>query len=236
MSLPFISVIIPAYNEEKYIEECLHSVFSLDYPRDKYEVIVVNNNSTDHTREFVAKLFPSVVLVDEFTQGIVSALITGTNASKGEILAYTDADSIVPALWLQRIAHVYEDPSVVAVGGSMRYKSRTILSSLSLIGYYPRYRWLKYMTGPNMTIRKSAYLQCGGFSLDVGYFDDAYISFKLKKIGKIVILSDNPVITSDRRLRTLDKDTIDYNIKAAIYITMLVIFGKPIPYTFKHIE
>ncbi|MGB9637557.1 MAG: glycosyltransferase, partial [Microgenomates group bacterium] len=77
MKKPLISVVIPAYNEENYIEDCLRSVLAQDFPKKDYEVIVVDNNSTDNTASFVKNNFSEVRLVQEKRQGVVFARIKG---------------------------------------------------------------------------------------------------------------------------------------------------------------
>src|SRR3990172_8793490 len=95
----FISVIVPAFNEEKYIVSCLQALKQQDFPSEKYEIIVVNNLSTDKTRETAESM--GVVVVD-FSQnkGVGPARQEGVSKASGQILAFTDADTKPETTWL----------------------------------------------------------------------------------------------------------------------------------------
>ena len=90
MEQPLVSVIIPNYNYERYIQKCLESVVSQDYPN--IEIIVVDDGSTDRSIEVIQKYFPSVVLISPGYQGVSSARNTGILKSSGDYLAFMDAD------------------------------------------------------------------------------------------------------------------------------------------------
>src|SRR5690349_11342604 len=95
-----MSVIVCAYNEERTLAACLHSVLAQTRPPD--EIIVVNNASTDRTRA-VAAAIPGVVIVDEPRKGLVIARESGRRRAAGDILAYLDADCRAPLRWLERL-------------------------------------------------------------------------------------------------------------------------------------
>ncbi len=94
-----ISVVIPAYNEEKYLEPCLNSLKKQVVPPD--EIIVVDNNSSDNTAA-IAKKF-NLKLIKETKQGITHARNTGFDSAQYEIIARCDADTILPPTWIKRI-------------------------------------------------------------------------------------------------------------------------------------
>lgn len=112
----FVSIIVPAYNEEDHIAKCLDSLLSLDYPKDEYEIIVANDGSTDKTAEIVEK-FP-VKLINLKKVGQSKARNAGVEAAKGEILAFIDADGVMKTNnWLKLLEKYFKDPSVVLVTG-----------------------------------------------------------------------------------------------------------------------
>lgn len=109
-----ISVVVPAYNEEKLLPTCLQALLNQARPPD--EIIVVDNNSSDQTAS-VARAY-GVTIVSETQQGIMPAVYTGMVASKGDIIARCDADSIVPPDWLERIEMILQSsPGAAGVTG-----------------------------------------------------------------------------------------------------------------------
>ncbi len=115
----FISVIIPALNSEKYIEKCLISLVSLDYPADKFEIIVVDNGSTDNTVE-IAQKYNARVLIKRNCN--ISALRNlGAKFAKGEILAFIDADCIAPKSWLKNASIFLKYKDIGAVGSRYNF-------------------------------------------------------------------------------------------------------------------
>ncbi|MFH1386994.1 MAG: glycosyltransferase [bacterium] len=116
-----ISVAVVAYNEEKNIRECLDSLAHLDYPLEDIEVIVVDNNSTDRTREIVRE-FPRFRLIVNPVRGIAASRNLALRQGRYDFLAFTDADCTVPTDWLLKLSLALlqakrDDPSIAAVGG-----------------------------------------------------------------------------------------------------------------------
>lgn len=229
-----ISVIIPAYNEEKYIGACLQSVVNQDFPKEKYEIIVVNNNSTDKTKEIVQKNFPKVKIIDELKKGVVFARITGINQAKGEIIVFTDADAIAPKNWLSNYYKEFSDPKVVGAGGYIHFQPSTLFTifkehtsnfSLSLF---------KLFTGNNMAFRKEAYERVGGFSPLVNQAEDAYIATKLKEVGKLKIIKKNKVVASSRR--SVYFYDVPHEIRYWMSFLSFKFLKKPVFYDFKAVR
>lgn len=96
MMFPFVSIVIPAFNEEGYIKECLDSVFSQDYPSEKMEVIVVDGASTDNTKSIIQEFFPSVVVLNNPDRIVPISMNKGVRASKGEYIIRIDAHAKYP--------------------------------------------------------------------------------------------------------------------------------------------
>lgn len=229
MPNPLVSVLIPAYNEEKSIENCLSSLLNLDFPKDQLEIILINNNSKDKTKEIVQKKFPTVRIVDEEKQGVVFARIAGVNAAKGKIIAFTDADTIVPRDWLTKIMKEYDNPKVVAVGGPRLLSPYNFRAKIDNIMTNPFFFIFKSFPGHNMSFRKEAYLACGGFSTQSNLAEDFYINHQLKKVGKVVIIN-NPVSTSSRRPLS---DMLFFEIKYLINILLITLFNRSLFQKFK---
>jgi len=132
-ALPLVSVIVPVLDGAPTLKQCLLSLLRTDYPPERREIVVVDNGSTDPSRE-IAAAFP-VILVDEGRRGAAAARNRGVEASHGEILAFTDADCVVSAGWLRELVQTFEADTVAAVEGQIvayppttsaeRYAART---------------------------------------------------------------------------------------------------------------
>lgn len=200
---PLISVVIPAYNEEKYLGNCLQSLKEQTFPSAEVEVIVVDNNSTDGTST-IAKNFP-VRLVKETTQGYVYSLNRGMEEAKGEIVAVTDADTILDKGWLTVINNSFKDRQVVGITGEVIPQGKTLL--LVYLGKIIYTLFLKItfglgkpnLTGFNLAVRKSAYEKVGGLNLKYQMSPDVELGLKLTKVGKVKFISQMRVYGSMRR-------------------------------------
>jgi len=103
-----VSIVIPAYNEECHIKECLDSI--AEQTVRPFEVIVVDNNSKDRTAE-IARSFSFVTLTREKKQGLIPARNTGLNLAKGDILSRIDADVQLPRNWVEHLQRFYAQSS-----------------------------------------------------------------------------------------------------------------------------
>jgi len=114
--LPFVSVIVPVYNGERTIGNCIKSLLSLNYPASKIEIIIVDNNSRDATYRIIRE-FPVVALIEDKIQGSYAARNAGIRKSKGDILAFTDSDCIADKDWILRAVEEFRDEKVGCVAG-----------------------------------------------------------------------------------------------------------------------
>lgn len=114
---PIVSVVVVAKNEEGHIVDCIESIMAQDFPKDKYEVIVVDAVSDDRTQEIV-RGYPVKLIVDDYGT-IAHQRNMGVDNSKGEYIAFTDADCIADRTWLKKlVAAIIDSPSdVVGAGG-----------------------------------------------------------------------------------------------------------------------
>lgn len=135
--LPSVSIIIPVYNEEKTIEKTLKSALASDYPRDKFEIIIINNNSTDNTLKIAKQYEDKIVKVyTEKNQGKGFALNLGIKKSKGEFLVTMDADTRVEPYSLKSMIRYFKDKTVMSVCPAMVVdKPKNILQRVQYIEY-----------------------------------------------------------------------------------------------------
>lgn len=214
-----ISVVIPAYNEEKYIGKCLNFLVK-QKTKQKFEVIVVNNNSTDSTGREIKKYLGNLNLkiVFEKNKGRGTARKAGFKKAKGDLIFSTDADTIVPENWLDKMATYFKDKKVIAVTGTCKINDCSKATNALFNFCQPKtmvlYRIIfkhYWLSGFNFAIRKSAYIKSGGFNSKVNALEDIELGFRVKKLGKIVFVNNLPVLFSGRRFRSgIIKGSLSY--------------------------
>ncbi|MBI3954938.1 glycosyltransferase [Candidatus Gottesmanbacteria bacterium] len=205
-----ISVVIPAYNEEKNISVCLDSLVKQSTTR-KFEVIVVNNNSSDNTvkiaNEYNDKL--NLRIIQENQKGRGAARRAGFSVAKGSIILSTDTDASVPANWIEKIMSAFEEEKEVsAITGTCKFTECSFFTNAVLNLFQPfsmrvyniffGHYWL---SGFNFALRRATYLEAGGFDSEFYSQEDVDLSFKVNKIGRIKFISDLCVIESGRRFQ-----------------------------------
>jgi glycosyltransferase involved in cell wall biosynthesis len=184
-----ISVVIPAYNEEENILRCLVSLSHQTVPRKEYEIIVVDGNSKDRTRELAEKYADRVFI--QHSKKVGGARNDGATEAKGEIVATTDADCIIPPDWIATIRRDFKEQKIVQLYGPVfpienelrHHLSLAIANNFSRIGYYTR--TLYYTLGCNTAFDREAFIRAGMYRcVDAG--DDLEIALRMKKFGKVM--------------------------------------------------
>jgi glycosyltransferase involved in cell wall biosynthesis len=204
MKRPIISVIVPAYNEENYISKCL-SALGQQVSAPPYEVIVINNCSTDGTVQ-VAKQF-NVRIVDEECKGIVHAKQRGFDEARGDIVAVIDSDSIPPPDWVSQIHYSLSDQKYIAVTGPYVIKDgpkfHVIYVKVCMWFVKTVYKLthrLVYAAGGNVAFRKNLFKSLGGYDTRINWGEDEFgLLAKLNKNGKICFNPKMQISTSGRR-------------------------------------
>lgn len=184
-----VSVFIPVFNEEKYIEKCLESLISQE--EKPSEIIVVDNNCTDKTVEITQKF--GAIVVKEEKQGMIHARNAGFDAAKHEIIARTDADSVLPPDWILKIKEHFKDPNLGALSGPAFYFGIPILSGISGFVVFVVFGVMEILfghpllAGPNMVLRKSLWerVKKDVCMDDKKVHEDIDLSIHLAKIAKI---------------------------------------------------
>jgi glycosyltransferase involved in cell wall biosynthesis len=182
-----ISIIIPAYNEEKHLPSCLDSIKNLNYPEENMEVILVDNGSSDHTRE-IARSFGFKVLRND-TMNVSGLRNLGANHSNGHILAFLDADCVVSRDWLQNAERYFNAEDVVAWGSPPAlpefpsWVQRTWYLVRKKDNEPHKVDWLESM---NLFVRKKPFFYIGGFNESLVTCEDVDFSYRIGKLGKII--------------------------------------------------
>jgi glycosyltransferase involved in cell wall biosynthesis len=206
MPEPRISVVIPAYNEERYLGatlESVHAAIEVYHQRYGYpvEVVVVNNNSSDCT-EGVARGHGARVVFEAYNQ-ISTARNTGAKAARGEILAFLDADDHMSPDFLVRIEETMASGAYIGGGASIRWdKQSGWVTLFNRLG-----NCLRQLLGVSNALpfaRRDAYEKVGGF--DERYYagEDMKFAADLKKLGKQMgkrfrVVTDGYVLKSARK-------------------------------------
>ena len=110
-----VSIIIPTKNNGDILERCLSSIEELDYPKDKYEVIIVDGHSTDRTVEIAKKYGCDIVYENVGTRG--GACNVGVRNAEGDFIMFTDADCVVTKSWLNNLVKHFNNEKIACVGG-----------------------------------------------------------------------------------------------------------------------
>lgn len=214
---PSISVIVAARNEEDNILECLVSLNDMDYPEDKIEIIMIDDNSTDNTYKIVDDFIqdkPKIKLIKSkkeigHLKGKTNALANALEIAKGEIILTTDADCIVHKNWAKTIVSYYNNENVAAVFGITEiigerpFFAMQSVDSIYLLTVSSGTMHLKMpmsCIGNNMSYRRKVYDEVGGYEkIDFSITEDYKLLneiVKLKKYDVIYPIDTDSMITT----------------------------------------
>ncbi len=211
-----VSVVIPTYNEEKYIEDCLKSLLNQVEPAD--EIIIVDNNCTDKTIE-IAQKYP-VRIIKETTQGMIPARNKGLDSAKFPLILRTDADARVPKDWVKQIKkHFLGDSELLALSGSYlfyetpRRHNKQVEKLFKSFYFYSLKQLLGHdaLMGPNMAIKKSVWAEVRNEVClrDDLVHEDIDLAIHIGRFGKVSYDPKIVVPVSFRRWRKI-KPYVDY--------------------------
>lgn len=199
------SFIIPAYNEEANIVDCIISI-KAELQRNPHipaEIIVVDNNSTDRTAEVVRGM--GVKLIQESKKGVVHARQSGANAAKYQYLANIDADNRLPNGWLS-VCNEYTKTDLVAWSGPLKYAGASELVDIGGDIFYFMARVAHRIVGPtlqggNYVIRKDALEAMGGYDTSYEFYgEDTRTAVLASKQGRVKLIPEMWIWSSPRRL------------------------------------
>jgi len=230
-----ISFVIPAYNEAKYIGDCLTSI--INHGPKNAEIIVVDNASTDQTAQ-VTSQYPQVKVVSEPDKGLTKARQKGLETAQGEFLAYIDADNRISKNWLNILEKEFsKNKNLICLSGRYYFYDGSKIKQALLSPFYHAFVFLfnklvRYVIyGGNFVVKKQALLTVGGFDKTIKFYgEDTDIARRLSKIGQVKFKYDFFVHASARRfksegiLTTISRYFINY---------MWVVFFKK-PFSNKH--
>lgn len=120
---PSVTFLIPAYNEEEYVEDCIKSILNQDYPQDKLEVIAINDGSTDKTLEKMQKYKDRIQIIDKENTGKANSLNQALERVETDIVGCMDADSIADQDFVKSMIGYFEEKDVKGVTPAMKVKN-----------------------------------------------------------------------------------------------------------------
>lgn len=203
-----VSVVVPVLNGARTIGDCLTSLLHSDYPAERREILVVDNGSRDRTAQIVRD-FP-VTLLRQEQPGPGAARNLGAQASRGEIVAFTDADCLVSTGWLRQLAGEFRSPAVGGVEGETldylpvtpaeRYVARRASYSYEFRRQSP---FAPYVVTANVAFRRSVFEQLGGFDVRFGRAGAEDVDFTWRFLDRTGLeLRFNPKAVVFHRHRT----------------------------------
>jgi GT2 family glycosyltransferase len=201
---PKVSVVVCVYNGERTIDDCLASLETLNYPN--YEVIVVNDGSTDRTRQ-IAESHDTICLINQENKGLSEARNVGIRASKGELIAFTDADCIADPDWLTYLVGRFHSSEFAAVGGpNLSPPDDSMMANCVAVSPgAPTHVLLddeiaEHIPGCNMAFRREALVAIAGFDpIFRAAGDDVDVCWRLQNKGYKIGFSPAAIVWHFRR-------------------------------------
>ena len=220
-----ISVVVPIYNEERHIEGCVEALLAQNYPSEEFEIIMVDNNSTDRSAEIVRR-YPRVTLLSETTQGDFASRNRGLRAATGEVIAFTDSDTAPAPDWLTNIGRVMADPEVGVIVGRLQFAPGSRL--LSMMEAYEAEKAAYIFSSDcaeiyfgytcNMVVRKALFDRLGPFAPVQRNSDVVFVRRAVDEYSCAVA-----VYGSDVRVRRLEIPSF------RAYLGKQIIYGRDFP-------
>lgn len=211
---PIVSAIIPALNEERYLERCLASLKN-QKTCDHFEIIVVDGGSSDATVKIAKRYADKVVVSQERSPSIQRNL--GAKMAKGRFLAFIDADTVATKSWLKGIVKALRDQNLACVTGPLfplekikrpyLYSLTNILQKILVRINYPLF-W-----GASCGFRADAFWKIEGFDERLLTSEDHDISLRIRRIGKAAFKDEISAFTSHRKFLENEKGAFFFYIK-----------------------
>jgi glycosyltransferase involved in cell wall biosynthesis len=209
---PAVSFVVPAYNEEALLASCLSAIQAeIARTQCRAEIIVVNNGSTDGTRQ-IAEASPEVIVIDEPQRGLVPARRAGCLAARGRLIANIDADTILTEGWLSTVLREFErTPALAALSGPFIHYDLPRSAQWVAAAYY-RVAFVvdlamrlvvttgRMMQGGNFIVSRKALDAAGGFNPDFRFYgEDTELACRIGKVGAVKFSFALPAFSSGRR-------------------------------------
>jgi GT2 family glycosyltransferase len=198
-----ISVVIPAYNAEALISKCLDSLLKQTIDQTKYEIIVVDDGSTDATAD-VVQSFENVRLIKQNNQGPAAARNNGAANAKGDIILFTDSDCVPAINWIEEMIRPFnDDAEIVGVKGIYKTDQKELIARFVQAEYEDKYDVLKrdqyidFVDTYSAGFKRKVFIEFGGYdtSFPVACAEDVELSFRMFSRGYKMVFNPNAVVS-----------------------------------------
>ncbi|MCC6347495.1 MAG: glycosyltransferase [Nitrospirales bacterium] len=210
---PFLSVVVCVYNDERHIGACLRSLAHQTYPRERYEIIAVDDGSTDNSGRAMREA-EGVLCLRQENRGPSAARNHGVLHARGEIVVFTDSDSEAAPDWLEKIVQTYRQaasPRIAAVGGRQKghpeddpfaRKVDAFLTAVGFIGDYVKsfdsVREVSHNASCNASYRADILRAAGGFREGLFPGEDVDLDRRLRDRGYALLFTPDAVVCHHR--------------------------------------
>ncbi len=216
-NFPFVSILIPVRNVANYIEKCLDAILNQDYPKDKYEILVLDNKSDDGTIDIVSKYGHPVKLIQMPFDSPPKKYNLILHKTKGSVIGFIDGDAIVSKYWLKKVVEPLKDTKVAGATGLILTHNKDSLIA-RIIGYELQYRYenlprkIKRTATMHTVYKKKVLIEVGGFNetLKTGY--DCEIGHRITNGGFDIIFVKDAFVYHNHRssLRSYFQQQYEY--------------------------
>jgi O-antigen biosynthesis protein len=210
-----VSIIIPNYNGQKYLGDCIDSLHHLDFPREEYEIIVVDNASSDNSVDFVCSMHPDVVLIQaQENLGFASGCNLGIKNSSGGYIVLLNNDTVVDTNWLKELVVVADCDKEVAITGSkllFKHDPQKIQNATTFLtdrgdggdigtyqpdeGQYDTTREVMAVCGASMLIKRTLIEEIGALDEDFfAYYEELDLCYRARLYGKKIVFASKSVV------------------------------------------
>ncbi|MFC2054353.1 glycosyltransferase [Chloroflexota bacterium] len=196
---PQTSIIVPVFNGQNVIRDCIDSLLNLNFPRQDREIIVVDNGSSDHTPKILAEYSDLIHCYQEQHRGAAAARNHGIDNSRGKWIAFTDADCVVDSEWLLNLVPHLTDPSVGIVGGKILAKRPA--NKIELFGerIHDQQNAINLLCPPyvismNWASPRQLLIEMGGFDTSLLRGQDLDLSYRIGAKGYSLVYEPESVV------------------------------------------
>lgn len=185
--LPFVSIVLPVFNEERYLDSCLKRLTQVSYPKEKYEIITVDNGSVDNSFQIAKQYADQALVIPDVNVGAVRNF--GVKHAKGEVLVFLDSDCLVPSNWLRQGTGLLFAEKKHVYGGNLNLREDPFwIEKFWLLDNNNNKASQHDLLGSCIFILKDAFLDAGGFDESVTSGEDSALSKRLVALGYKVII------------------------------------------------